>query len=167
MKTIEPKSTYFIKLGSGGQWEKPCIENGTIRLGFKETDHGACLAGNWGKIRDDELKNGRAKGKATEITNEIQHFYEEGEETLWITFYANRMWWCFTKRAVEQLQDGSKIRNVIGQWRDTDIHGRLKSEDFEEPFAQLTAPMSQTRSMGSRHQKSRDQKTVSRPCAYP
>ena len=69
MKTIEPKGAYFIKLGSGGHWEQSCIENDqTIRLGFNETDHEACLSGKWDKIRNDELKNGRAKGKATEIT---------------------------------------------------------------------------------------------------
>ncbi|MDI6886291.1 MAG: hypothetical protein QMD22_08140, partial [archaeon] len=101
-----------------------CIEKDqTIRLGFNETDHEACLAGKWDKIRNDELNNGRAKGKATEITNEIRRFYEEGEETLWITFYANRMWWCFAQKEVERLPDGSKARKVIGQWRDTDIHG--------------------------------------------
>jgi hypothetical protein len=135
MEKIEPQSAYFIKLGLGGQWEKSCIENGTIHLGFDKTDHAACLAGNWEKIRNDELKNGRAKGTATVITNEIKHFYEEPEETLWITFYANRMWWCFAKREVEQLQDGSKIRNVIDQWRDTDIHDRPLS--FEKISGRL------------------------------
>jgi len=125
MKTIKPQSVYFIKLGSGGHWEQSCIETDqTIRLGFNKTDHDACLSGKWDKIRNDELNNGRAKGKATEITNEIRRFYEEGEETLWITFYANRMWWCFAQKAVVRLPDGSKSRKVIGQWRDTDIHGR-------------------------------------------
>jgi len=125
MKVIKPKNAYFIKLGSGGQWERSCIEiDQTIRLGFNKTDHKACLAGKWDKVRDDELKNGRAKGKATEITNEIRRFYEEDEETLWITFYANRMWWCFADKVVKKLPDGSKTREVIGQWIDTDIHGR-------------------------------------------
>lgn len=125
MKTIKPKSVYFIKLGSNGHWEQSCIEKDqTIRLGFNETDHKACMAGNWDKIRNDELNNGRKKGKATEITNEIRRFYEEGEETLWITFYVNRMWWCFAQKEVKQLPDGSKTRKVIGKWRDTDIHGR-------------------------------------------
>jgi hypothetical protein len=125
MKAIKPKNAYFIKLGSGGHWEQSCIEKDqTIRLGFNETDHRVCLSGKWEKIRNDELKNGRAKGKATEITNEIRRFYEEDEETLWITFYANRMWWCFADKVVKQLTDGSKARDVIGQWRDTDIHGR-------------------------------------------
>jgi hypothetical protein len=128
MEAIKPKRVYFIKLGSSGHWEQSCIEkHQTIRLGFNNTDHKACLSGNWEKIRNDELKNGRAKGKATEITNEIRRFYEEDEETLWITFYANHMWWCFAHKAVERLSDVSKARKVIGRWRDTDIYGRLLS----------------------------------------
>jgi len=124
MKEIKPQSAYFVKLGRNGQWEQSCIEKEqTIRIGFSETDHDACLAGKWDKIRSDELKNGRKKGKATEITNEICRFYEEGEDTLWITFYANRLWWCFAKGKVSRLSDGSKVRKVSGQWRDTDIHG--------------------------------------------
>ncbi len=125
MKEIEPQKAFFIKLGRNGEWEPTCIEEDhTIRLGFKETDHDACIAGEWDKIRKDELRNGRAKGKATEITNEIRRFYEEGEDTLWITFYANRMWWCFARHGVRRLDDGSKVRKVIGQWYDTDIHGQ-------------------------------------------
>lgn len=136
MKTIQPKSAYFIKLGSGGHWEQPCIENDqTIRLGFDKTNHQACLAGKWDKIRNDELNKGRAKRKATEVTNEIRHFYEEDEKTLWITFYANRMRWCFAEKSVKRLPDGSKTRKVIGQWRDADIHGQPLS--FEKISGKL------------------------------
>ncbi len=125
MKKIEPKAVYFIKLGSGGLWEQSCIEEDqTIRLGFNRTDHKACLCGDWEKVRNDEIKNGRKPGKATQIINQIKRFYEEGEETLWITFYGSRMWWCFTHKDVKKLPDGSKVRKVIGQWRDTDINGR-------------------------------------------
>lgn len=124
MKAIKPKNVYFIKLGSGGHLEQSCIEKDhTIRLGFNKTDHKACLSGDWEKIRKDELNSGRAKGKATEITNEIRRFYEEDENTLWITFYANHMWWCFAYKSVERHPDGSKARKVIGQWRDNDING--------------------------------------------
>lgn len=136
MTTIEPQNTFFIKLGSGGEWEQSCIDDEqTIRLGFDETDHEACLAGDWDKIRNDELSRGRAKGKATEIANQIRRFYEEGENTLWITFYANRMWWCFADRRVERLANGNKIRRVIGRWRNTDIHGRPLS--FEKISGKL------------------------------
>lgn len=131
MTTINPNKAFFIKLGSGGRWEQDCItKDNTIRLGFASSDHADCLNGDWEKIRDFYLKNkGKIKGKATEIKNEIRHFYESDENTLWVTFYANRLWWCFAEKRVKRLSDGSKIRKVIGQWHDTDIHGSPLSID--------------------------------------
>lgn len=130
MKEIKPSTAFFIKLGSGGRFESECIERDqTIRLGFNETDHIACLKGDWEKIRSDLLKKGRTKGKATEIANEIRCFYEADENTLWVTFFGNRMWWAFAKTGVTQLPDKSKTRRIIGKWRSTDIRGTNLSLD--------------------------------------
>lgn len=130
MKEISPTAAFFIKLGSGGQWEEDCLlRDQTIRLGFDETDHSACMRGDWNKIRNELLEEGRAKGKATEITNEIRYFYESDDNTLWVTFFGNRMWWALAKPGVTRLKDGSKIRAVAGQWRNTDIRGQPLSLD--------------------------------------
>jgi hypothetical protein len=130
MREIKPSKAFFIKLGSGGCFEPGCIERDqTIRLGFNETDHTVCLKGDWKKIHSDLLKKGRTKGKATEITNEIRYFYEADENTLWVTFFANRMWWAFAKTGVTQLPDKSKTRKIIGKWRSTDIRGANLSLD--------------------------------------
>ncbi len=42
---------------------------------------------------------------------------------LWITFYANLLWWCFSKCEVIQNPDKTKIRPVIDKWKCTDIYG--------------------------------------------
>lgn len=89
----------------------------------------ACLKGGWEKIRSDLLEKGRTKGKATEIANEIRYFYEADENTLWVTFFGNRMWWAFAKTGVTQLPDRSKTRKIIGKWRSTDIRGTNLSLD--------------------------------------
>ena len=124
MKDIEPDAAFFIKLGSGGQWEEDCLRNAqTIRLGFYNTDHGACLRGDWEKIREDLLEEGRTKGKATEIANEIRYFYESGQNTLWVTFYGNRMWWAFAEGTATRLADGSKTRPIRGRWQSVDVQG--------------------------------------------
>ncbi|MCX7424913.1 MAG: hypothetical protein NTW96_04705 [Planctomycetia bacterium] len=124
MKEINPKAAFFIKLGSGGHWEQDCLqESQTIRLGFGDTDHAACLRHDWDKIRRDLLREGRTKGKATEIANEIRYFYESDENTLWVTFFGNRIWWAFADGKTTRLDDGSKIRAVAGQWHSTDIQG--------------------------------------------
>jgi hypothetical protein len=83
MKEINPSKAFFIKLGSGGHWEADCLQRDqTMRLGFNETDHAACMRGDWEKIRHDLLAKGRAKGKATEIANEIRYFYESDKDKL-------------------------------------------------------------------------------------
>ena len=139
MKEIKPSKAFFIKLGSGGRFESDCIEHDqTIRLGFNETDHVACLKGDWEKIRNGLLKKGRTKGKATEITNEIRCFYEADENTLWVSFFGNRMWWGFARTGVTQLPDRSKVRKIIGKWRSTDVRGsNLSLEKISGRFLQV------------------------------
>lgn len=113
MTEINPDAAFFIKLGRSGQWEEDCLRHAqTIRLGFNDTDHDACLRGDWEKIRRGLLQEGKAKGKATEIANEIRYFYESDGNTLWVTFYGNRMWWAFAEGMATRLADGSKTRPV-------------------------------------------------------
>src|SRR5205823_2994170 len=52
---------------------------------------------------------------------QIKKFYEADEKVLWLTFYANKMWWCFSKPKIALLPDKSKTRPVIGKWHDTQI----------------------------------------------
>ncbi|OGA47506.1 MAG: hypothetical protein A3F74_00015 [Betaproteobacteria bacterium RIFCSPLOWO2_12_FULL_62_58] len=139
MKEINPSAAFFVKLGSGGHWEADCLQKDhTLRLGFDETDHAACMRGDWQKIRNDLLGEGRAKGKATEIANEIRYFYEADENTLWVTFFGNRMWWAFARREVTRLPDGSKTRSVIAKWRSTDLQGNsLSLEKISGRFLQV------------------------------
>jgi len=139
MKEINPSAAFFIKLGSGGHWEADCLQRDqTIRLGFSKTDHAACMKGDWEKIRRDLLAEGRTKGKATEIANEIRYFYESDENTLWVTFFGNRMWWAFAELGVTRLPDGSKTRAIAGRWQNTDILGSpLSLERISGRFLQV------------------------------
>ncbi len=125
------QSLLFIKLGQGGEWEKACIESeGTIRLGFNEADHALCIGGNWDAVAKHYREvEGSSKGKATEYSNQIRAFYEEPESTIWFTFYAGHLWWCTANAKVELLPDGTKIRRVIGSWRNQDTAGNPISLD--------------------------------------
>jgi hypothetical protein len=124
MKTPTSASeVYFIKLGRGGEWEEECIRQGTVKMGFADSDHKACLDGKWKRITARYLRQGKPKGKATEYTNQLRTFYESDSKTLWITFSDNRLWWCFLDKSVKRLSDGNKIRRVIGRWSDKDTHG--------------------------------------------
>ena len=122
MKTINSKKALFIKLGESGEWERDCIEKGTLRLGYHTLPHEHCVASDWAKARTAFPPNADP-GSVTRHLNQVQQFYEEPETTLWITFYSDRLWWCFSNLSVTQLPDKSKIRQVSGNWRDTDVNG--------------------------------------------
>ena len=131
MKKIKPDRILFVKLGKGGEFEKECIEKAqTIRLDYREIDHKLCLKGEWERIKDFFFKKLKTKDHvASYHTNQIRYFYETGENTLWITFYANQLWWCFARTDVIQLADKTKIRKVIGKWSNKDIEGNELSMD--------------------------------------
>ena len=112
----------FIKLGESGEWERECISNATLRLGYHAVPHDRCLTGDWEKARDT-FPPSADPGSVTRHINQVQQFYEEPAETLWITFFSDRLWWCFSRPGIVQLPDGSKTRQVIGSWSDKDING--------------------------------------------
>jgi hypothetical protein len=116
----------FIKLGAKGKWEQYCIEStpGTIRLGFINPHHEACLAGEWEAVTEFMLtERKKTKGKATEITNQVRDFYTLDESTIWITFYRRQLYWCVASPRVVELDDGSRIRETIGGWKNTSVRG--------------------------------------------
>ena len=123
MNKVRAKSAYFIKLGRKGKWEESCIENNTIRLGFQNPLHSVCLNGEWDKVYDHWISQGKTKGRATQIKNQIKAFYESDKETLWITFFKRRMYWCFAEKEVTQLADETRIRKVKGKWEYVDVQG--------------------------------------------
>lgn len=125
MKRIQANKVLFIKLGQGGKFERECIEsNQTLRLGYREIDHKLCITGQWDKVHDYFITEENSKTfVATSHSNQIKQFYEEDEKTLWITFYANKLWWCFSKPEITLLADKTKTRPVIGKWSDKDING--------------------------------------------
>jgi hypothetical protein len=127
MTKIEANQILFIKLGSGGKFEKECIEqSNTLRLDYREINHKLCIDQNWDKVHNYYTTEENTKPfVATSHTNQIKQFYKQDEKTLWITFYANKLWWCFSKPEIVLLADKTKTRPVIGKWSDKDINGNV------------------------------------------
>lgn len=127
MTKIKADKVLFIKLGRGGIFETECIKNeNTLRLGYSEIDHQFCIHGEWGKVHQHFMLEKKSQPfVATSHTHQIKQFYEEGENTLWVTFYANKLWWCFSKPEITLLSDNTKQRPVIGKWSDKDINGNV------------------------------------------
>ena len=124
-KLINPKNVYYIKLGRSGAWEKDCLEvSQTIKIGYREVPDNLCRQGKWDEvqkimqgIRDDV-------GTATRDKNQVRFFYESDEKALWVTFWGDRLYWCFSKPDITIFPDNSKSRPVIGQWSSSDILGK-------------------------------------------
>ncbi|MDZ4055799.1 MAG: hypothetical protein U1D69_02355 [Polynucleobacter sp.] len=115
----------YIKLGDGGKWERYCIEEQqTLRLGYESPHHQESLIGEWEGVRNFWLsaRNGN-QGSASRDLNQIRDFYELSESDIWITFYQRRLYWCHAHKEVHELEDGSRIRNVIGSWSCYDKKG--------------------------------------------
>lgn len=126
---IEFAKAYFIKLGRDGSWEKGCIEDGLLRLGFNNPFHKQCMNGQYGSLRNWLEREGKSKGVVTGIVNQVKTFYEANEHVLWITFFQRKLWWGFAVPGVEQLEDGSRIRNIEDGWRSTDAAGGTLAVD--------------------------------------
>ena len=115
----------YIKLGDGGKWERYCIEEQqTLRLGYESPHHQESLNGEWDTVRNFWLsaRNGN-QGAASRDLNQIRDFYELSDSDIWITFYQRRLYWCHAHKEVHELEDGSRIRNVIGSWSCYDKKG--------------------------------------------
>lgn len=121
-KEIAPPRALYIKLGKNGAWEKTCIDENKLMLGFTDTTHAKCLSRNWDEVKNECTKFSRGDGAATRARDQIRDFYEAGEDVLWVTFHANKLWWCFSKPEIRQLEDKTKVRPVIDKWRSDDIH---------------------------------------------
>jgi hypothetical protein len=124
--SVAPSAFRFIKLGTGGGWKPDCIEgpSPTIRLGFDNPYHDACLKGAW-RTLEDFWSQSKRKAEATKTVNQTRDFYTLGADALWITFYNRKLYWCFAHPEVTELEPGgSRIRNVIGKWRCTSLSGK-------------------------------------------
>ena len=108
----------YIKLGEGGTWEEESIEHGQVlRLDCRKVPHDLCIQGACGEVLDvlrEQRKNARV---AAHDPTQIQLFYEAPADVLWVTFFGDRMYWCFSKPEITLLSDGSKTRSVIDCWR--------------------------------------------------
>lgn len=133
---IDPKNVRYIKLGEGGKWEKACIEQGTLRFGTDSGHPDTMLwagEGRWSDLNDDWRRH-KSAGTATRFTNETRYYFEAGPDDLWVTFVGERFYWGFLEAGLplpvlEDLEDTSSVRRVIGGWRCVDLDGKplLKS----------------------------------------
>ena len=125
------KQAYYIKLGRKGCWEKMCLKDGTLRLGYYGVPHKAGIKRDKDAICDLYLSKGKTKGAASDQARQVIDFYAAGPETLWITFTDGHLWWSQAKEDVEFLgsdrvkfPDGSRLRRTLNGWSCKSLSGK-------------------------------------------
>ena len=129
-----PRQVRYVKLGEGGRWEQVCLDRGIIRMGFgagHSERFQLCEGGQWSVLTDAFIANGRDKGTATRFTNELRLFFEDGGETLWITFIGESLYWGYvdpTSPAPHRDGDGV-YRTIRDGWSRVDVGGEVLTKD--------------------------------------
>ncbi len=124
MEKIKPKSAFFVKLGSKGGYEKDSLSSpGNIHVGWTEIPHEICESKDWEEVKRIEFGIFKNHSTASNRTKQLRNFYETSDETLWITFYNDHLYWCFANPLVTPLKDGSRVRSTLLGWNYTDTKG--------------------------------------------
>lgn len=131
---ISPSRVRYIKLGTGGGWEKECLDRSIVRIGFGSATSerfALCQAGRWSELSESFMAEGRDKGTVTRFTKELRLFFEDDGSTLWITFIGERLCWgVVDSTPPEQHADGKGVwRPIAGGWQWTDLNGEELTKD--------------------------------------
>jgi len=111
----------FIKLGEKGKFETKCLEDeSNMVLGFREVKHTSVLDKDL--IRETYLAQGKSKQTASSYYNQIEKFYDE--DTLWITFYGQKLWWGFADNSdIKKDDENYTFKKMRLGWYPTDLKG--------------------------------------------
>ena len=130
MRNIDAKKVRYIKLGPGGAWEKLCLEESALRIGHREVPHNIASTLDRNRIRQHLINGhnvsaGNASGKAREILD----FYDDDNQTIWITFANGFLYWCRAEPDVRDLgtnnPTGTKLRRCSSPWSNRSRSGTL------------------------------------------
>jgi hypothetical protein len=128
---VHAAAARFIKLGEGGEWERLCLEDGTLRLAYYGVPHDAAEASDVAALRAPFLARGDDARTASSHARQILDFYHAPPDTLWITFANGFLWWCFAESGVtylgasrDEAAHGSRLRRTRGGWSNRSRAGR-------------------------------------------
>lgn len=71
---VAAEGAYFIKLGHGGEWETESLEQGTLRLGYRETPHELCLLAHGARFGSFGPPDGEMPGRPPATRNKSAPF---------------------------------------------------------------------------------------------
>lgn len=122
----------YIKQGRGGAWAQHSFDAGIIQLGFGQVPFDECPQPGpapeiWDALTSRLVELARSAGvkQPTRDVGQVRLFYEASESTIWFTFHARKLYWCFSSLAIERATAQSmastgatRFRRVDGTWSD-------------------------------------------------
>lgn len=87
-RAVQIQNAFYIKLGSGGKWEKDSVEHGLMRIGWRGIPLADINAGNWKAIERQIRRDLPHSGAGTKDFNALREIVMSTEEDVWVTFYA-------------------------------------------------------------------------------
>ena len=127
----DSKKIRYIKLGDGGKWWEECLDRKIIRLGFNSGSpevFDLAKSGNWESLKKYWIDH--QVGTPTQHTNQMQEFFEDSGETLWITFQGGCLYYAFSdggdivKEPSIENKHWTSYRRLAGDgWKNTDVEG--------------------------------------------
>ena len=113
---MEIKKALYIKLGEGGCWAKDSIETWKIRIGFESINIDLIKEEKWDKIKETLDKNDKI------FFNALKNIIDADSETVFITFFSNKMYWCVAKKGSINEDNISKYLETEIKWSDKSIN---------------------------------------------
>ncbi|MDL2229975.1 hypothetical protein LJC14_06980 [Treponema sp. OttesenSCG-928-L16] len=111
------KNALYIKLGMGGCWESDSIMNGRIRIGWKSIPLNLIKNSHWDKIKEiiiDDFND--KKTGSTNDFNALRKIIDADSNTVFMTFYAGKMYWCTAKKGSINEDEISKFLVTEKPW---------------------------------------------------
>ncbi|MGQ7242804.1 hypothetical protein ACUN9V_05005 [Salinicola sp. V024] len=128
--TIQIRNAHYIKLGSGGSWEREAIAEGVLLFGYHQTPMEMCERGDWDAVKQLWLERRKGSaGAATRDTQQIRTFHESTAEDVFITIHDSCLYWCRPTGAVWRLDDDRRCRKTLDGWHRHSITGTQLSTD--------------------------------------
>lgn len=125
MEKISANDVQYIKLGQGGEFVDKCFNSdpNLVILDYREVPHELCILDDEWKSVQKFLERKHKPSPASNHTRQVRTFYESDENTIWVTFHDNKLWWCRAEKEISVNDQNLKSKRVIGKWSDSDILG--------------------------------------------
>lgn len=120
--TIDIRKAYYIKLGAKGAWEKSCLDENKLRIGWVDQSLEEINRGDWEALKAKYAGSYPSHGAASMDFNALKRIVESTSDDVWITFHRSQLYWCRVGEPGIFEDDTSRYRKV-DCWRNQDIKG--------------------------------------------